>query len=118
MTTNLKTAVEKSSYFPIAAFFDEEDAPEDVKTLTWTLTDIFGNIINDRDAVVVTNPSSVETVVLSDGDLAVFGDNDRLQRLITFEATYDSDLGNDLPLKGVGEFTIIPLVAIPNEEAL
>jgi len=118
MTTNLKTAVEKSSYFPIAAFSDEDDAPEDVKTLTWTLTDIFGNIINGRDAVVVANPSSTETIVLSDGDLAVFGDNDRLKRLITFEATYDSDLGNDLPLKGVGEFTIIPLVAIPNEEAL
>ena len=118
MTTNLKTAVEKSSYFPIVSFFDEDVATEDVKTLTWTLTDIFGNIINGRDAVVVANPSSVETVVLSDGDLAVFGDNDRLQRLITFEATYDSDLGNDLPLKGVGEFTIIPLVAIANEEAL
>ncbi len=118
MTTNLKTAIERSSYFPIASFFDEDLATEDVKTLTWTLTDIFGNIINGRDAVVVAEPSSVETIVLSDGDLAVFGDDDRLKRLITFEATYDSVLGSDAALKGVGEFTIIPLVAIPNEAAL
>ena len=118
MTTNLKTAVERSSYFPIVSFFDEDLATEDVKTLKWTLTYIFGNIINGRNAVVVTDPSSVEVIVLSDGDLAVFGDNDRLQRIITFEATYDSIIQSDAALKGFGEFTIIPLVAIPNEEAL
>ena len=104
-------AVEKSTYFPVASFLDEDGNAEDVKTLKWTLTDILGTIINGRDGVEVVAPSSVETIVLSDGDLAVFS-NDRLRRIITFEATYDSALGNDMPLNGAAEFPIVQLVAI------
>ena len=107
-------AVEKSTYFPVASFFDEDGNAEDVKTLTWTLTDILGNIINEREDVEVTNPSSVETIVLSGDDLALFA-NDRLRRIITFNATYDSDLGSDLPLNGAAEFTIVQLVSITDE---
>lgn len=104
-------AVEQSTYFPIASFFDEDGNAEDVKTLTWTLTDISGNVINAREDVEVDSPSSVETIVLSGNDLAVFV-GDRLRRVITFKATYDSDLGNDLPLTGAAEFPIVQLVAI------
>lgn len=104
-------AVEKSTYFPVASFLDEDGNAEDVKTLKWTLTDILGNTINERKDVVVANPSSVETIILSGNDLAIF-DNDRLRRIITFNATYDSDLGNDLPLNGAAEFPIVQLVSI------
>jgi len=104
-------AVERSTYYPVASFFDEDGNAEDVKTLTWTLTDISGNIINSRKDIVVSNPSSSETIVLSGDDLAIFA-NDRLRRIITFNATYDSALGNDLPLNGAAEFNIVQLVAI------
>ncbi len=107
-------AVEQSTYYPVASFFDEDDNAEDVKTLTWTLTDILGNIINGKKDVEVADPSSSETIVLSGDDLAIFA-NDRLRRIITFNATYDSDLGNDLPLNGAAEFPIVQLVSITDE---
>ena len=104
-------AVEKSTYYPVASFFDENGDAEDVKTLTWTLTDILGNTINGKKDVAVANPTSSETIVLSGNDLAIFA-NDRLRRIITFNATYDSNLGNDLPLNGAAEFPIVQLVSI------
>ena len=118
MIITLKTAVEQSTYFPIISFLDEDENNENVKTLKWTLSDAFGNIINNRDGEEIINPSLVETIVLSGDDLAIFGDNDLLKRVLTIQATYDSDLGNDLPLNGEGIFNIIPLIAIPNEAAL
>ena len=104
-------AVEQSTYFPVASFFDEDGDPEDVKTLTWTLTDILGNTINSRKEVAVSNPSSEETIVLSGDDLAIF-ENYRLRRIITFNATNDSNLGNDLPLNGAAEYPIVQRVSI------
>lgn len=114
MSTKLKVAIEKSTYIITVSFFDEAEAAEDVKTMTWTLTDTLGNIINSRDQVEVVNPSSVEAVVLSGNDLAIIGDGGDEKRLFTVEATYDSDLGNDLPLNGVASFTVIDEAAILN----
>lgn len=104
-------AVEQSTYFPVASFLDEDGNAEDVKTLKWTLTDISGNVINGREDVEVDTPSTSETIVLSGDDLAVFS-GDRLRRIITFNATYDSDLGADLALNGAAEFAITQLVSI------
>lgn len=104
-------AVEKSTYFPVASFLDENGDPKDVKTLKWTLTDILGATINSRKDVVVSDPTSEETIVLFGDDLAIF-ENDRLRRIITFNATYDSNLGNDLTLNGAAEFPIVQLIAI------
>ena len=121
MSTKLKVAIEKSTYIITVSFFDEADSAEDVKTLVWTLTDTSGNIINDRDQAEVSNPSSVESIVLSGDDLAIF-DNEpsatKGKRLFTAEATYDSDLGDDLPLKGEANFTVVDLTAIENEATI
>lgn len=113
MTTKLRVAIEQSTYFPIVSFFDEDDGAEVVKTLIWTLTDTLGNIINNRNRVAILNPSSVETVKLSGDDLAILSGTDDGERLFTVEATYDSDLGTDMPLNGEASFTVINLTAIP-----
>lgn len=112
MSTKLRIAKEKSTYMVIVSFFDEAEAAEDVKTMKWTLTDTGGNIINSREDVVVTDPGSVETIVLSGDDLAIIDATDDGKRLFTVEATYDSTLGNDLPLNGEANFTVVDLTAI------
>ena len=119
MTTNLKVAKKESTYAVIIEFFDEAEAAEDVKTAKWTLTDASGNIINNNDEVAILNPSSVETIVLSGDDLALYedetDDTTRGKRFVIAEATYDSDLGNDLPLNGEASFTIRDIHSIPDQ---
>jgi len=118
MPTKLRIAKEKSTYMITVSFFDEADAAEDVKTMKWTLTDTAGNIINSREDVVVVDPGSVETIVLSGDDLAIFDSEPAAtkgKRIFTVEATYDSTLGNDLPLNGSATFTVSDFVAIENE---
>lgn len=112
MSTKLRVAIEKSTYMVTVSFFDEADAAEDVKTMKWTLTDTDGNVINEREDVVVDDPGSVETIVLSGDDLAIVGSGGDEERLFTVEATYDSTLGNDLPLNGVASFMVIDETAI------
>lgn len=112
MSTKLRIAIEKSTYMITVSFFDEDEVAEDVKTMKWTLTDEIGNIINNREDVVVVDPGSVETVVLFGNDLAIVGTGGDETRLFTVEATYDSTLGNDLPLNGEAAFTVVDLTAI------
>lgn len=114
MSTKLKVAIEKSTYMITISFFDEAETAEDVKTMKWTLTNEAGNVINEREDVVVVDPGSEETIVLSGDDLAIISDTDDGKRLFTVEATYDSTLGNDLPLNGEANFTVVDLTAIEN----
>lgn len=116
-STKLESVFERSTKFIDVGFLDEADAEEDPKTLTWTLSDPSGKVIGALEDQVVASPSSSETIVLSDGALALFGSEDDGKRLFTAKATYDSTLGNDLPLKGQADFTIINLPAIENEDA-
>lgn len=93
------------------SFVDENDdavAPN-AGTLTWTLTDRRGRIINEREDVAITSAASV-VVVLSGDDLAIgeYGTN----RVITFEGLYNSDIGNNLPIKVRGYFSIADFEAV------
>jgi hypothetical protein len=102
-------AVDKSTYIVTAAFTDEDDAAVAPTTLTWTLTDDLGTVINDREDVEVESPSSSEDIVLSGDDLAVA---DGSVRILTVEGTYNSDAGSGLPLKDQVRFTIEDLTAV------
>lgn len=115
MSTKLKVAVEKSTKMIVVSFFDENDIAKDPATIKWTLTDTLGNIINERKDVVIAEPSSVETVILSRDDLAIISGTDNGKRLLTVEATYDSELGIGLTLTGEANFTVINLIAIEDE---
>lgn len=111
MSTVLVDAVEESTYMVMAAFTDENAAAvaPNAGTLTWTLTDRLGNVMNLRSAVAITSAATV-TVVLSGDDLAIgtYGPS----RVITFQGLYNSSLGNNLPIKAQGEFEIENLVAV------
>ena len=94
-------ALEEGTYVIDCAFTDEDENPVTPKTLTWTLTDVAGNPINDREDEVVPSPSSTESILLQGDDLALLtGETKGTTRILTVEGTYDSALGNDLPIKG------------------
>ena len=114
MTTELTThAKEKSTFIITAAFTDEDENAVAPKTLTWTLTDEQGTVINGREDVAVTTPSASEDIVLSGDDLALqSGEATRGVRVLTVEATYDSDAGSDLPLNEEIRFIVDGLVAV------
>jgi hypothetical protein len=105
-------AIEKSTYVITVAFKDENGTAITPKTLTWTLSDKKGRIINSRDTVTVVTPASSENIVLSNNDLAL-ANNDNRVRVLTVEATFDSlEYGNDLPLKESAEFVIQNLLKV------
>jgi len=107
------TANEKSTFALELAITDENGDPLTPNTLTWTLTNLAGNVINERAGIEFATPASTVTVVLTGDDLALPERADPL-RVVTLEGTYDSDLGNDLPLKEEVQFTIRNLAKAPS----
>lgn len=105
------TVTEESTCVITAAFTDDAGASVVPNSLTWTLTDGDGTIINSRDGVTISPDSSVD-IVLSGDDLAVGGASDDLIRYLLVEGTYDSDAGSNLPIKDQVRFVISDLVAV------
>ena len=101
-----KIADEESSYFIIIEPFDEDDAAETPITLTWTLTDVMGNIINLREDVAITPLSTSMTVILTGDDLSIPEDKSPVTRLFSVKGTYDSDLQAGLAITGYVQFDI------------
>lgn len=111
---NVLTTVanEQSSYWIIIDFFDDDGTNMSTTTLSWTLTDLEGNIINSREDVNVAGPSYQETIELSGNDLAVDG-NDIIQRIMTLEGTYESNTyGSDKPFKFQIKFPVEPVIIV------
>jgi len=104
-------AIEESTYIITANFIDENGEAFSPVTLNWSLTDPSGNIINDREDVVVESPESTEHIVLSGDDLAI-GTNYPCWRRFCLSGTYDSTLGNGLPINSVALFQIITLADV------
>jgi len=102
-------AVDKSTYVVNCAFKDENGDAVVPNELKWTLTDDAGTVINSREDVVVAVPSSSEDIVLSGDDLKY---SDGRHRILTIEATYDSDAGSDLPLKESAKFMVDDLIVV------
>jgi hypothetical protein len=104
-------AKEESTYVVVATFKDEDGALVTPQTITWTLTDLHGTIINNRKDVAVASPASAVNIVLSGSDLSTQRASSA-ERLLAIEATYDSDLGNGLPLCSEVKFIIDGIVGI------
>lgn len=90
-------------------FTDETGASVTPSAVTWTLTDISGNVINSRQDVSVTPGASVSFAIYGD-DLAVSGND--VRRLLLVEWTYSSSLGSNLPGKAQASFSIADLVGV------
>jgi hypothetical protein len=72
-----------------ASFTDEDGTACIPTTVTWTLTDSAGTVINSRSAVSVTPAASVK-IVLQGDDLALQGASDDYQRILYVKAVYTS----------------------------
>lgn len=111
MTRLTTKAVERSTYVVTVAFSDEDGNAVTPDSITWTLSDTSGNVINSRSDVSISVPAASNDIVLSGADLAIprwrF-----LGRVLTIEAVYDSDAGSNLPFKDEITFDILPLVNV------
>lgn len=111
LTSAADHVVEGSACGIVASFTDEEGAALVPLTLTWTLSDTEGNVINSRADVVVTPASSV-TITLSGNDLEmtetekVATEEDFVLRVLTVEGTFNSDLGSGLPIRDQVTFAV------------
>jgi len=109
--TILDTHAQEESTFVVTVAFEDEDGNAVAPTsANWTLTDEDGTVINNREDVAISSPTSSEDIVLSGDDLAVTETGDAV-RVLTVEALYNSALGTGLPLKAEGRFVVDNLVA-------
>ena len=107
-TTN---AIEESTYVITASFVDEDgDAVVPNAGLVWSLTTLEGVEVNSRTDEAIASASSVD-IVLSGDDLALVDGKDTYL-ILTVEGTYDSVLGNDLPIKDSAQFLIKNLIKV------
>jgi len=103
MTVLNTVATNESTYVLTCTFTDADGTAVTPNSLTWSLTDGSGNIINSREDVSVT-PSSEISVVLSDDDLSL---EDGLSRVFTIDGNYNSlEYGNSLPIRDQANFKI------------
>ena len=109
LTTHAK---EKGTFVITCAFTDEDDSAVTPTTLTWTLTNTSGTVINSRQDVAVSSPSSSEDITLQGDDLQILSATDNGRRVLTVEGTYDSGELTDLPIKESCYFTVDNLVAV------
>jgi hypothetical protein len=98
MPTTSTTELEQGSTAKITVSFTDEDSNAVIPTTLYkTVTDLSGNIISARTQIT-SGLSSSMNIALSATDIPEPADG--LGHIVLLlEATYDSDLGNDLPLK-------------------
>lgn len=106
-------AVERSTYVVTAAFTDELGVAvvPNAASLTWTLTDLAGNVVNSRTAVAITSAATI-TIVLHGADLALGGLLQGSARVVTIQGLYNSSLGSNLELKEQVLFEIYDLLVV------
>ena len=117
MATTLTVHMDEGgTYIVNIASTDENGDAQAPETLFWTWTDITGGIIiNSRKEVEISNPAASEDVVLSGADCAVQAEEtaSKIMRIFTVTGTYNSTLGNGLPLRGRCYITLDNYEALP-----
>jgi len=111
----LAPAYDRSSYFVTLEFHDETGAPVTPTSITWSLTDGAGTIVNSRDQVAISPPAQTVTVALSGADLAYKSTGTRLEntRKIVCQAMYLNSITNgNMPINKQAGFAIIDVAAV------
>ena len=93
-----KRAMENGSAVFSLVFRDEANQPVTPKTMKWTLCDQDGAVVNNREDETGLTLEPTTKLLLYGDDLAIFNDTEDGFRVVIFTGTYDSDLGNDIPL--------------------
>ena len=108
--TVLTTTIGSRTAYRVTAVFKDSTATLVVPdSITWSLTNYDGTVINSRSAVAVAVPASSINIVVS-GDDTDFVDGQG--RVLTVKAIYDSATdGNNLPLNEECKFEIEGLSA-------
>ena len=106
-------ALEEGTYGVQCQFKDENDNAVTPQTMTWTLSDLDGTIVNSREDEVVANPGSIQTITLSGDDLSLLSTSDCGWRRLLVQITFNSNLGSGLPLNDSAEFQIDKLIKVP-----
>lgn len=95
MTIQIKDTVPaKSTAGFEVSFFDEDNAAAVPDTIVWTLYNKDRDVVNGREGVTVT-PAHTVTITVSGNDNLY---TDGQVRIIEVTATYDSSLGQNLPM--------------------
>lgn len=110
-TITTPTATELSTCVIQCDFTDEDGNAVAPETLTWSLMDLNGEIINEREEVIVTDPASTEFITLTGDDLALDKAADT-DRVLLLEGTYDSAYGTGLYLRETARFTISNTIGV------
>lgn len=111
LSTLSEPAMEQGTYIVTAACTDDAGSAVTPDTLTWTLTDTTGAVVNSRQDVAIETPSTSNNIVLSGDDLAVSGTT-RRTLVLTVEGTYTSDAGVGLPLTDAIKILVEPLPGV------
>ncbi len=83
-----------------------------LKNPQWQMITAKGTVV-DGCSFDDSSLTSLSWTILGN-QLALFGTSDTGIRFITFKATYDSDIGNDLPVHAECQFTIEACYGITN----
>jgi hypothetical protein len=117
--TELEEEAQEESVYVVrlGPFLDESDEVVTPTAFTWTLSTLDGTVINSRDNVSVVGASTI-TLLLTGNDLSILeGEavkqrDSKVKRLITFAATYFSDLGAGLVLRDELVFVVNAMVKV------
>jgi hypothetical protein len=104
-------ARERDTFIIRAQFTDDAGAAAAPATLTWTLTDGNGAVVNSRSAVP-TSPAATMYFVLTNADLSLATPLHGTTRYLLVEGTYDSTFGTGLSLRDQVQFDIDDLIAV------
>ena len=103
-------ARERGTFHIVIELTDEADDAIVPVSCVWTLTDMDGNVINGRSAVVVVSQTSMP-VTLSGADLAIIAGQTN-ERLFLAEYVYNSTYGVNQAGKEEATFIIDNLKAV------
>ena len=101
-------AQDQSTYKVTMAFTDSAGAAVVPDSVVWQLTNQLGKTVNSRTGTTETPAASID-VILSGNDLDA---SDGQVRVLTVQAVYDSDEGNNLPLKAECMFEVEDLLNV------
>lgn len=93
-------AQEEGTYVVTVSLTDSTGTAITPNSFSWSLYNMDGDIINSRDSVSISSPTSSEDIVLSGDDLII--ENEDLgveKRVLKIFGDYDSSVGNNLPIQ-------------------
>lgn len=104
-------AKEGSTFIVVATITDEDGAALVPSSMSWTLSDRAGTVINSRENVAIGAPASENDIVLQGDDLALLdSSSQRERRILSIKGTYNSAYGSGLPFQDEVHFSVDGLI--------